>query len=185
MSKSLVIIDMLNDFVSPKGTLYVPGAEELVPRIVKLRKAITDAGCLTIYANDYHAPDDKEFKRFPPHCVPGTWGAIYYKELAMGVNHNYAIIHKQEMSFYSNPEAKTIIDVFHIDTLFLTGVATEYCIEAAALESVIYKLKVYVVEDCIKGLDEKMAKNSIETMKSVGVIFINSEEAEKIIREGN
>ena len=70
----LIDIDTQNDFLNPKGTLYLPGSEQIIPNLKKLFTWAKEKNIPVISTVDSHIPDDPEFKEFPPHCVVGTWG---------------------------------------------------------------------------------------------------------------
>ena len=56
----------------PGGKLYVPGAEKIIPNIRRLVDEARAGRVFLVSSGDAHAPDDPEFKVFPPHCVKGT-----------------------------------------------------------------------------------------------------------------
>ena len=68
-------VDVQRDFMLPGGNLYVPGAEKLLPNIRKLTDAARRGQVFLVSHGCFHAPNDPEFKIFPPHCVKGTAGA--------------------------------------------------------------------------------------------------------------
>ena len=76
MSEPLVFfdIDTQVDFMLPHGKLYVPGAERIIPNLVRLISFARAQGIPVISSADAHAPDDPEFAIWPPHCVAGTPG---------------------------------------------------------------------------------------------------------------
>src|SRR5579872_4167258 len=68
-------VDVQADFMLPGGHLYVPGAEKLLPNILRLTEAARHGQVFLVSHGCFHTPDDPEFKIFPPHCVKGTAGA--------------------------------------------------------------------------------------------------------------
>ena len=77
----LLVIDMQNDFVDPRGALSFPQAREIVPFIRDKVKMYLEEGKEIIFTLDTHAPEDAEFKKFPPHCLEGSWGQELIPEL--------------------------------------------------------------------------------------------------------
>jgi nicotinamidase/pyrazinamidase len=74
--KALIVADMLNDFLDPRGSLYVgPQARDLIPFINQKIEDVRSQGGVVIFVCDAHPPDDREFRYFPPHAVKGSWGA--------------------------------------------------------------------------------------------------------------
>ena len=63
-----VDIDTQFDFMNPKGTLYVPDAEDIVDNIKKLFVYAKEHKIKILSSTDAHTVDDPEFKLFPPLC---------------------------------------------------------------------------------------------------------------------
>ena len=73
--KALLVIDMLNDFISPDGALYIgETAEKVTEEVKKTIEKARENGIPVIYICDSHREDDAEFKMFELHCVKGTTG---------------------------------------------------------------------------------------------------------------
>ena len=157
--RAIVIVDMLNDFVKEniegdaeyKGKLVVPGAAGLIEKIGRIRGAAGQQNILVIYATDRHIPKDPEFEVWPEHAVEGTYGAAVVDELAPAENN--LVIAKQDLSFFTNREADRLLKQHGIAALDFTGVATEYCVRAGALDAANLGYKVNVVVDAIAGVD--------------------------------
>lgn len=79
---ALLVVDMQNDFVHERGALRVPDAAGTVGAIARLLGRARDAGVPVAYTQDWHAPDDPEFRIWPPHAVARTWGAEVVEDLA-------------------------------------------------------------------------------------------------------
>lgn len=79
---ALLVVDMQNDFVHPRGALRVPDAAGTLGAIARLLERAREAGVPVAYTQDWHAPDDPEFRIWPPHAVAGTWGAEIVEALA-------------------------------------------------------------------------------------------------------
>ena len=79
----LIDVDTQNDFMEPKGSLYVPAPNRATLACKKLLMESLFDGIGETYdavlgSVDSHAYDAWEFQEnggpFPPHCVKGTWG---------------------------------------------------------------------------------------------------------------
>src|SRR5262249_38258728 len=68
-------VDVQRDFMLPKGKLYVPGAERLIPNLSRLADAARRGKVFLSSSADAHNPNDSEFQVWPPHCLKGTPGA--------------------------------------------------------------------------------------------------------------
>ncbi len=73
--KALLVIDMVVDFIDPKGALFIgPVAEELVPQVKKRLENYRSEGFPVLFLCDRHIEDDVEFELFPSHSVQGSGG---------------------------------------------------------------------------------------------------------------
>ena len=152
MPKSaLLIVDMLNDFVRKDGALYVPGAENIVENIGKIKGTAGETNVLVVYANDSHAEDDPEFKAWPKHCVKGSYGSEIYEQLKPA--NRDAVIEKQTLSAFSDSDLERLLKENGVNSLIIAGVATDYCVRAAALDAANLGYDVSVVVDAIAGVD--------------------------------
>jgi len=80
MTKVLVIVDMQNDFIDPKGSLYIGhDTTKLIQDIASFAKTFQGYVYLT---RDAHTETDVEFEQFPKHCVAGTWGSEIVPQLS-------------------------------------------------------------------------------------------------------
>ena len=80
MTKRILdIVDMQNDFMMPKGALYVNGADKIIPSanafLKGLKKGDFDFALVkfdTHFSETYSK--NPESAQFPPHCIFDTWG---------------------------------------------------------------------------------------------------------------
>lgn len=174
--KALIIVDMLNDFITPGGRLYFAGGDKVIAPIARLRAAFKAAGAPVLYDNDAHPEDATEFKVWPPHCVVGTAGARIVDPLAAGPGD--IILHKDALSLFSEPLAPDLLRCLGAHTLYLTGVATEYCVKEAAVDALARGFAVVVVVDAIAGanLEAGDSDRAMEAMRIAGAAFASTEQ---------
>jgi nicotinamidase/pyrazinamidase len=182
MKAALMVIDMLNDFVIPIGALYVEGSEKLVEPIKDLASVIKPV----IFACDAHNYPDPEFDTFPPHCIAGTSGALIIKDLRpTECDKNVAIIPKHNFSATTNPKLDEFFFKNGIDTLFVTGVATEYCVYNTIFSLIqISRIKmIFLITDCVTGIDPEAIQKALKDLRSRGVFMVDSSTAKLIYRQ--
>lgn len=111
VAKVLFVVDMLNDFMDPQGTLYCGDeARKIIPFIEEKIKEYLHNKEPVIYICDSHDEDDKEFAKFPPHAVKGSWGAEIIPELKPQKNQDWVkIVKKQRYSGFYNTELDEIL----------------------------------------------------------------------------
>ncbi len=123
----LLVIDMLNDFLSPAGALYCGDeARKIIPIIRSLIDEFSARGEAVIFLSDAHAPDDKEFELFPPHAIKGSWGSRVIGELAPGPNS--FMVYKTRFSALFGNELSEMLEDMKPDEVWVTGVLTSICV---------------------------------------------------------
>ena len=123
----LIVIDMLNDFIDERGALYCgESARAIVPFIQKRIDTYRRNGEPVIYLQDSHDRDDKEFERFPAHCVRGTWGQAVIAELAPLASET--VIAKKRFSGFFRTELDRVLTAGSPKTIEVVGVCTSICV---------------------------------------------------------
>jgi nicotinamidase-related amidase len=177
MKTALVIIDMLNDFIRPGRSLYVPGAEAIVPVIRELAAAVRARGLPVIQLTDAHAPDDPEFAGWPAHAVRGTVGAQIVAELSPAPED--LVIPKTFIDTFREPAFPAALQDLGVERLLLAGVASEYCVLSTALGALRRGIEVLVVGDAIRAVERKPGDGAraVAEMAAAGAIFVTAREA--------
>ena len=195
---AFVDVDTQFDFMSPEGALYVPGAENLAPALERLTRWAVDKGVPIIASVDAHAPDDPEFKDFPPHCVAGTPGqkklhetlgnrplfienrplelSIPMIEQAGVLRYDQYVFEKQTFSLFGNVNAEKIIARIAPRKYVVYGVATDYCVKAAVLSLLDRGAEVEVVENAIAAVAGESGRAALEEMKAKGARLVSVED---------
>ncbi len=161
--KALLIIDMLNDFVRKGASLYIEGAERIIPNIKREIEKAHKEGYPVIYICDAHSPDDEEFKVWPKHAVKGTEGAQIVEELKP--REGDIIIEKKRYSGFYKTNLESILKEKGIKELILTGVAANICVLFTAGDALQRGFKVKIPEDCVAGLTEDDVRFLIREMR--------------------
>lgn len=164
MNSALLIVDMLNDFVHPKGVLYSPLSARTIPYI-KRQLEIARANRLPIfYICDSHLKEDKEFDRFPPHCVKGTWGAQIIDELAP--RDGERIIEKRRYSAFLGTDLDISLKELRVTELIITGVVTNICILYTSYDARMLGYDVVIPRNCVASFSEDLHKFALNELES-------------------
>jgi len=150
--KALVVIDMLNDFVT--GKIANPRAEAIIPNIQDLvEKARSDRnGWLIVYANDAHLPEDFELKVWGEHAMAGTPGADIIPELS-STKEDF-ILPKRTYSSFHETGLDPLLRQFGVDTLVLTGQHTNICLRHTTADAFFRGYQVVVPKDAVEAVTE-------------------------------
>jgi nicotinamidase/pyrazinamidase len=156
-------IDTQIDFVYPAGSLYVPGAEHILPVVGELNRHAP----VLISTMDAHTEDDPEFKIYPPHCVVGTTGQ--HKPAITFLNDaRQFIIEKQQLDCFSSPRLAPLLEELNADRYVVYGVVTELCVRCAAFGLLKTGKPVEIVTDAVKALDEQKAREMFSEFIALG-----------------
>ena len=162
---SLIVVDMQNDFANEKGSLYVPSVIRVIPNIKKLIKKARESKIPIFYTKDWHRPDWIEFKKWPVHCVQGSWGAEIIEELKPKEN-DYCI-QKQTYDAFYGTFLESYLKELKIDTLFISGVVSNICVLETASDAARRGYYVVIPTDAVASLDESGQKILIHQMESL------------------
>jgi len=197
---ALLVIDVQNDF-TPGGQLAVPEGDLIVPLINRLSGLFKQV----IIAQDWHPSGHASFASshpgrkpydviqlpygeqvlWPDHCVQGTAGAEFHSELKLP--HAQLIIRKgcnpdiDSYSAFLEADRRTTTGLAGylkergIDTVYMVGLALDFCVMYSALDARAAGFNVFVVLDACRAIDmEGSLAAAMERMQTAGVGLIQS-----------
>lgn len=189
-------IDTQYDFMDPSGALYVPEARAVAPHILRFVSLAGEQGIRLFASVDAHPEDDPEFEEFPPHCVVGTHGQMKIQgtllddHVAVPVEpelrteqigglfaRQQIVFEKQSYDVFDNPNTRRILAASGATRYVVFGVATDYCVRAAALGLCKCGYDVTIVEDAIRGIAPDTAQAACDEMRAAGARFQTTEQA--------
>ena len=163
---ALLIIDMINDFLDPKGALYCGDeVRKIIPALARRLEEFREKGLPVIYLCDQHAPDDEEFKAFPPHAIKGSWGAEVIPELSP--KEGEILIPKTRFSGFYRTNLAEVLQDLGVREVHLTGVCTSICVMDTAAGAFYRNLRITVYRDCVGDFDTEMHRFALKRMERV------------------
>ena len=191
--KALLIVDVQNDFC-PGGALGVPEGDKVVPVINKYLKIFSKKKLPIFATRDWHPVRTKHFKDFggiwPVHCIENTKGALFHSKLRLPKETIllYKGIYPQKNG-YSAFEAEderglnflNLLKIFGVKEIFVSGLATDYCVKFSTRDAVKQGFKVKILMDAIKGVNLKPSDsgNAIKEMVRLGAKKITLKDMEE------
>ncbi len=149
---AVIVVDMQNDFVHPKGALFVPEAPKTVPAIAKLLEKARKAGVSVFYTQDWHGEEDPEFAIWGRHAVAGTWGAEIVEELKP--HKGDTLIKKLRYDgFYGTP-LDHLLRLKGVKRLVVVGTVANICVLHTAGSAALRWYEVVVPMDGVSALNE-------------------------------
>ncbi|WP_158860563.1 bifunctional nicotinamidase/pyrazinamidase [Lunatibacter salilacus] len=204
--KALLIIDVQNDFL-PGGALAVPDGDQIIPVINRLQESFD----FIVATQDWHPANHGSFAAnhknknpgesvnlsgieqilWPIHCVQDTLGAEFHPELKR--KKWKAVFQKgtnpyvdSYSGFFDNQRLQDTglgdyLKGQGIDTVYVAGLATDYCVKFTVLDALSEGFNTYLIEDATKGVNlspndseraiTEMSKAGSEVIKSSSIII--------------
>jgi nicotinamidase/pyrazinamidase len=161
-----IIVDMLNDFIDPAGALYCgDSVTPIVPFIKKRLDLYRRQNGSVIYLKDAHRPDDKEFEKFPPHCISGTWGSEIIKALLP--TDKDQVLPKTRYSGFYGTCLEDILTGIQPGVVEVAGVCTSICVmdTVGGLANRDYTVRVY--KEGVADFDQRAHEFSLQRMENI------------------
>ncbi len=150
--RALLVVEMIRDNMISGGPLEVPRARAIVAALAQRLDAARGSGIPVVYVVDRHAPDDVELDVWGFHAVEGTEGAEVWPDLAPGDSDR--VVTKPSYSGFHASNLEVVLDELAVDTLVLTGCATEVQLMATATDALQRGFAVELPRDCQAGISE-------------------------------
>ena len=173
---ALIVIDMQNAFVAPGAPFETPGARDMLPRLERLIGFARDTGMPIVWTQSDHRPPygglmlkkfpiiaadrvlwsgDRSYEMYPDMIQPRE-GPLEYR----------IVKHKFDSFFETDLDA--ILRYHHVDTVIITGTATNACCESTARSAFMRDYKVVFPSDCNATFDQAMHD---ATLKNIDLLF--------------
>jgi len=151
---ALIIIDMQNDFIVEGAPIECPGGRAIAANIDKVRAWASENGIPVFYTQEIHRPQKIDFgleldRNEPLHCLEGTEGVKIIEALAPR-DSDYVMIKRRYSSFYLT-DLEILMRGLNRKCLIITGVATNVCVYATALDAMQRDLRAVVLSDGVAG----------------------------------
>lgn len=172
---ALIIVDVQRDFL-PGGPFAVPEGDEVLDAIAEI---VTErAPDLVIATRDWHPVDHCSFVAnggiWPTHCVAGTPGAelhpwvaqIADRTISKGENPNV-----EQYSGFSGTHLDLMLKAEGFENLIITGLATDYCVKATAIDAVAAGFSTFVALGACRAVEPEKETEAVAEMIEAGVKF--------------
>ena len=165
MANVVIAVDMLRGFLEEGYPLYCGAqARRIIPNVQGLLERELTQGSTVLFLCDHHAPDDLEFKMFPPHCIEGTAEAEVIPELAQ---YQRELIPKRRFSAFFDTPLEAKLNQLKPDKIIVCGVCTNICVLYTVADARNRNYEVEVPVDCVASFDEQAHHFALEQMEKV------------------
>ena len=165
MADAVLVVDMLRGFLEECHPLYCGAkARRIIPAVQQLLEEESQKGSKIFFVADCHAPDDLEFKMFPPHCIAGSPEAEVIAELKRFAGKT---ISKQRYSAFFSTELEKELQKLKPDKIIVCGVCTDICVMHTVADARNRDHAVEVPVDCVASFDNEAHKWALKHMQKV------------------
>jgi ureidoacrylate peracid hydrolase len=170
---TVLVIDVQNDFCSPGGTFAHEGRNldeirRMLPVLAAFLQGARQAGARILYLRHEYQPalltplvQNRDRPLLTPlvqnrdrllfgslgYPAAGTWGAELCPEVAPGPGEQQ--LTKSFYSAFSNPELERLLAAHSTETLIVTGVLTNVCVETTLRDADTRDFYPVIVSDCV------------------------------------
>ena len=174
---ALIIVDMQNAFISKKGSLAKIGVpisrtSTVIGPIKVLKAKCVSAGIPVIYIQHTHRADGMDMGLIDlvhpgtfanGHCFENTWDAEIIDELKP--EKGDIVVKKYRFSGFFNTELNTILKALKKETLIVTGIATNVCVESTVRDAFYLDYNCFVPVECTASFAKEAEIGTIENFK--------------------
>ena len=196
----LIVIDVQNDFC-PGGALEVPNGDGVVPMINALQRKFAHK----VMTQDWHPathlsfasnhPGKSPFETielsyggqvlWPDHCVQNSYGARFHAGLEtdsaeMILRKGFRKDIDSYSAFYENDQKTSTGLTGYLNSrgfqrVFLSGLATDFCVGYSAIDAAREGFQVYLIEDACRAIDlDGSLDHAKQNMHKAGVHLTDS-----------
>jgi ureidoacrylate peracid hydrolase len=156
-----VVVDLHNGFMAPGAVAEIAQAREIVPAVNRISEAVRDAGGLVVYIQNTfdevairtwstyfdHFCSPSRRQRMIEAFTPGADGhALWF---GLDVRPQDLKVCKRRFGAFvpGSSDLHAILQERGVDTLIITGTASQVCCESTARDAMMLNYKVFFVED--------------------------------------
>jgi nicotinamidase/pyrazinamidase len=181
---ALILVDIQNDFC-PGGSLAVPEGDEIVDVV----NSLTPSFHFVAATEDWHPSNHISFKQqggvWPPHCVQGTRGAELHPRLntshidlvaRKGYLHDRDTFEGLEATNDSGETLDLILKRQQVESIYVGGLATDYCVKATVLDALKKGFNVFAITDAMRAVNVNPddGQHSLDEMDASGAHLVTS-----------
>lgn len=162
-TKVLLVIDMLNDFVT--GPLGNDRSRAIVPKVADLVDKAHKAGIPVIHCTDCHIKDtDKELALWGEHAMEGTSGAEIIPQLNGGKG-DY-VVPKRRYSGFFQTGLDLLLRELGADTVILCGLYTNMCVRHTAADAYMLGYNIILAGEAVCSMTDEEYESGSEYFKT-------------------
>lgn len=156
-----IVVDLQNGFMAPGQICEIGNARDIVPNVNRISTALRAAGGLVVYIQNTidadtitswstyfdHFCSPERRRRMIETFAPGAFGHALYPDLEVLPGDLKVQKHRFGAFAPGASNLHALLEDRGIDTLIVTGTATQVCCESTARDAMMLNYKVFFVAD--------------------------------------
>ncbi|UYK77504.1 cysteine hydrolase [Xanthomonas sacchari] len=169
---ALLIVDMISRFDFPDGARLAEAALPVAERIAQLRARFHRRGWPVLFANDNVADWRTDFEGLWTLCAdPKQRGARIAACLAPRPQDYYVL--KPKHSAFLGSALALLLARLQTTRLLVTGIATDACVLATAIDARMRDFQVQVPPSCCAALDAGRQQRALQVLREAFAVRIS------------
>lgn len=179
---AIIVIDMLNDFVT--GNLRAERAGRIIQPLRRLVDIAREREIPVIYSNDAHYQEDPEvIHKWGAHAIKGSPGAEVIPELEPK-EQDFVVEKRTYSGFYETglePLLRSLYNGEGVRTVILGGLHTNICVRHTSADAFFRGYKIVIAKDGVEAFTEEVQEEGLKYLKEIYNAEIKT--VNEIIRE--
>ncbi len=144
---ALLLIDVINDFDFDEADQLLRYARPMAEQLAALKTRAKQADIPVIYVNDNFGRWRSDFNAQVEHCLADGMRGKQVVELLRPENDDYFVLKPKHSGFFST-SLDILLEYLEVQTLVLTGLATNICVLFTANDAYMRDFRLVVPQDC-------------------------------------
>jgi nicotinamidase-related amidase len=163
---ALLILDMINPFDFPGGGRLRARTARIVPRLLALKARVRESGGHCLYVNDNFGRWQSEFGDLLEH-VQASAGADIAGRIAPD-REDRSVLKPKHSGFFQTP-LELLLEQNRVDTVVVTGIATDSCVLTTALDAHMRDLRCLVPSDCTEAMTDARKTAALTVLRGANI----------------
>lgn len=172
---AVIVVDVQNDYCHPKGAIAKTGidvsaAGKMIPELRALLESAREHNVPVIFLQTNHekATDSEVWvSRFKdginPICHTGSWGAEFFEISPLESD---IVVKKHRYSGFIHTRLETVLQTLKIETLIMTGVSTNLCVESTARDGFMRDYHIVLMKDACAAFSQEEHDMTVKTVNT-------------------
>jgi nicotinamidase-related amidase len=162
---ALLVIDVINDFDFDEAAQLLEFAKPMAGKLSSLISRARQARMPVIYVNDNFGRWRSDFKAQVEHCLRRGRGSEIVA-LLQPHEDDYFVLKPKHSGFFATT-LDTLLDYLDVETVILTGIATNICVLFTANDAYMRDLRLIVPADCVAANSQELTNYALNQMQTI------------------